>query len=95
MNYDMKDDPKSPKSGTIDVLLIPQVITMLETKHTCLSQIKMIYDINEDPILQVSSQEPSMTYKSTMENRALYKLIIMLESLNLIFILIIKFQDDL
>ena len=46
----------------------------------------MIYNIKVDPILhlQVSSQEPSTSSKSKKEDMALDKLIIMLESLNLI-----------
>ena len=55
----------------------------------------MIYNIKVDPILQVSSQEPSTSAKCPMEDSALDKLMIMLESLYLISNLIITYNGDL
>ena len=55
----------------------------------------MIYNIKVYLILQVWSQKSWRSFKSFMENRALDEILIMLESLNLIFNLIITYQDDL
>ena len=56
----------------------------------------MIYEIKEDPILQVPSQELPTSSKSNLEDGGvLDTLIFMVECQNLAHMMIITYQDDL
>ena len=62
---------------------------------TSLWSIKMIYDIEDDSILQDSSQEPSASSKYDFKDRGVLEALInMLESLNLVHRSITTYQDD-
>ena len=73
--------PPSPPWRTVRLLTHLFSCKNIENWHISeLLYIKMIFDVKDDPILQDSSQEPSTSSKSTMEERVvLDTLIFMLE----------------
>ena len=64
----LRENPTQPNptNPTGDKLILSQITSDLHQTFRIFSQpyTNMIYDVKDDPILQVSNQEPSMSFKS-------------------------------
>ena len=79
--------------GVLDTLVIILRAEILHTSQE--SHMMMIYDVKEDPILQVSSQDPSTSSKYGLRSQGvLDTILIMLESWNFAHKSRITYDDD-